>query len=160
MLKVISWPLSSLQSISYSLSLKLIHGSGLMSWWALSNGNFVLNCAGSSRCFLRQKLQDGMRIPSQKISKKVPFVTLFWTDGVLLEVCNYCHMKQIGTKSSCSKLYKLDYLVWQTRPYGFVGTNGSQGHHRASMSCSSSSQVMYGWWRGMNHDNLGGCGGG
>jgi hypothetical protein len=30
-----------------------------------------------------------------------------------------------GIGSSCSKLYKLDHLVYQTGPYGFIGTDDS-----------------------------------
>jgi hypothetical protein len=54
---------------------------------------------------------------------------------------------------------KPDYLVLEIGPSGFVQTGGSQGCHWAAMRCSSSSQVVSGWWRGFNHDNFGGYGG-
>jgi hypothetical protein len=44
------------------LSLKLNHGLVLTGWWAHPNCKLVLNCVGSPRCSLRQKLQDGNRI--------------------------------------------------------------------------------------------------
>jgi hypothetical protein len=44
------------------LRLKLNHGLVLTGWWAHPNCNLVFNCAGSPRCSLRQKLQDGNRI--------------------------------------------------------------------------------------------------
>jgi hypothetical protein len=43
---------------------------------------------------------------------------------------------------------------------GFVKTDNSQGCHQALMRCSSSGQATSGRWRGVNHDNFGGCGGG
>jgi hypothetical protein len=41
----------------------------------------------------------------------------------------------------------------------FVRIDDSQGRCRASVRCSSSNQVTSIRWRGMNHDNFGGCGG-
>jgi hypothetical protein len=71
-----------------------------------------------------------------------------------------CHTKQIETRSSCLKLQKLDGPVWQTGLSYFVGTDDSQVYHRALTRCSSSDQVMSRRWRGVNHNNFGGCGGG
>jgi hypothetical protein len=42
----------------------------------------------------------------------------------------------------------------QTGLSGFVGTDGSQRHRRASMRCSSSGLAASGWWRGVNHDKF------
>jgi hypothetical protein len=54
---------------------------------------------------------------------------------------------------------KLLFEAIETRWSGFIETDGSQGRHRALMRCSSSDQVTYVRWRGVNHDNFGGCGG-
>jgi hypothetical protein len=51
------------------LMLKLSHVLVLTGWWAISNRNLVLNCAGSSRHFLRQKLQDEKCIPLSESAK-------------------------------------------------------------------------------------------
>jgi hypothetical protein len=48
----------------------------------------------------------------------------------------------------------------KTRYSGFVGTDDNQGHCQASTRCSSFYQATFGWWRGKNHDNLGGWGSG
>jgi hypothetical protein len=71
-----------------------------------------------------------------------------------------CNTKLIETGSPCSKLQKPDGPVWQTRLSGFLRTNDSQRRHQALTRCSSSGQATSGWWRGVNHDNFGGYGGG
>jgi hypothetical protein len=40
------------------------------------------------------------------------------------------HTKQTRAGSSCSKLGKLDCLVWQTGCSSLIGFGGSQEHHR------------------------------
>jgi hypothetical protein len=51
--------------------LKLSRGLVLTGWQALSICNLILNCAGSSRSFLRQKFQDGKHVPSSKFVKRL-----------------------------------------------------------------------------------------
>jgi hypothetical protein len=55
---------------------------------------------------------------------------------------------------------RLEASARNTRWSSFVGTNGSQGHRRASTRCSSSSQATSRRGRCMNHNNFRGCGGG
>jgi hypothetical protein len=52
-----------------SIGVKLSHGLVLTSWRAHPNCSLVLNCASSSRRFLRQKLQDGHRNSSLELVK-------------------------------------------------------------------------------------------
>jgi hypothetical protein len=59
-------------------------------------------------------------------------------------------------KAPSQNLGKPDGSIWQTGLSSFVGIDGSQGHRRASMRCSSSGQATSGRWRGMNHDNFDG----
>jgi hypothetical protein len=79
--------LASFHIIPNSLCVKLSHRLVLISWWARPNCNLVLNCAGSSKHFLRQKLQDRKCISSSKLAKD-PCASFIGTDGVLLEVRN------------------------------------------------------------------------
>jgi hypothetical protein len=53
-----------------SICVKLSRGLVLTSWWAHPNCSIILNCAGSFRCFLRQKLQDGKRNSSSELAKR------------------------------------------------------------------------------------------
>jgi hypothetical protein len=53
-----------------SFCVKLSHKLVLTGWWAHPNCNRVLNCASSSRRFIRQKLQDGKCISSSEFAKK------------------------------------------------------------------------------------------
>jgi hypothetical protein len=55
-----------------SLHLKPSHVLDLTGWRALLNCNLVLNYAGSSRRFLRQKLKNGKRISSSELVKRTP----------------------------------------------------------------------------------------
>jgi hypothetical protein len=64
----------------------------------------------------------------------------------LVKLC--CHMKRTGSKSSCSKMQKTDYLVWQTGGSSFVRTDDSQGNRRALRRCSSFGQAVPRQWRG------------
>jgi hypothetical protein len=52
-----------------SLSAKLSHRLVLTGWWTRPNYNLVLNCAGLSKRFLRQKLQDGRCIVPSEFTK-------------------------------------------------------------------------------------------
>jgi hypothetical protein len=70
-----------------SLCVKLSRMLVMTGWWARPNYNIVLNCAGSSRRFLRQKLQDRKCIFSSELAKD-PCAAFIRTDGVLLEVHN------------------------------------------------------------------------
>jgi hypothetical protein len=73
--------------------LKLSRRLDLTGWQAFTNDNHALNCAGSSRRFLRQKLQEGRRIFLSELAKG-PCASFVGTDGVLLEVPNRkeeCH---------------------------------------------------------------------
>jgi hypothetical protein len=66
---------------------KLSHGLDLPGWRVLPNSNLVLNCAGSSRCFLRQKLQEGMRVSLLELAKG-PCASFVRTDDILIKVRN------------------------------------------------------------------------
>jgi hypothetical protein len=79
--------LASFHMTPNSLCANLSHMLVLTGWWARPNCNLALNCAGSSRHFLRQKLQDGKCISSSKLAK-YPYASFVRTDGVLLEVRN------------------------------------------------------------------------
>jgi hypothetical protein len=70
-----------------SSCVKLSRGLVLTGWRAHPNCNIVLNCAGSPRRFLRQKLQDGMRISLSELVKG-PCASFVRMDGILLELHN------------------------------------------------------------------------
>jgi hypothetical protein len=70
------------------------------------------------------------------------------------------HTKQTRARISCLKLQKLNSPVSRTGHFSFVKTGDNQGCRRAVMWSSSSGQVTSRQWRGMNHDNFRGCGGG
>jgi hypothetical protein len=72
---------------SNSSCAKLSYGLVPTSWWAHPNCNLLLNCACSSKHFLRQKLQDGKHISSMKSAKDL-CVSFIRTDGILVEVRN------------------------------------------------------------------------
>jgi hypothetical protein len=89
--------------------LKLSHGLVSTGWRAHPNCNLVLNCSGSSRRFLRQKLQDGNHIPPQNLQKD-PCATFVRTDDVLLEVRNRkegCCAWSLVPTTSCTLALKL-----------------------------------------------------
>jgi hypothetical protein len=79
--------LASFHMTPNSLCANLSHMLVLTGWWAHPNCDLVLNCAGSSRRFLRQKLQDGKCISSSELAK-YPYASFVKMDGVLLEVRN------------------------------------------------------------------------
>jgi hypothetical protein len=71
-----------------------------------------------------------------------------------------CIRNEQEPEAPARNMGKPDSSIWQTEQSDFIGTDGSQGHYRASTRCSSSSQVASGWGRGVSYDNFGGCGGG
>jgi hypothetical protein len=62
---------ASFRTTPNSLCAKLSHGLALAGWGARPNCNIVLNCAGSSRHLLRQKLQDGKHISFSESAKRL-----------------------------------------------------------------------------------------
>jgi hypothetical protein len=78
-------------------------------------------------------------------------------DVVAAAICS--HMKR-RDRSPCLKLQKPDGPVWQTGLSSFIATDDSQRCRWALTRCSSSDQVASIWWRGVNHNNFEGCGGG
>jgi hypothetical protein len=78
----VSWNMDPSFLVS-KLSCKLV----LTGWQAHPNCNLVLNCAGSPRHFLRQKLQDGRHISLLELAKG-PCASFVGTNVVLLEVRN------------------------------------------------------------------------
>jgi hypothetical protein len=69
------------------LVLELSCGMVLTDWQAHPNCNLILNCVGSPRCFLRQKLQDEKRTSLSELAKG-HCTSFVGTGGVLLKVCN------------------------------------------------------------------------
>jgi hypothetical protein len=69
--------LASFPMAPHSVCLQLSRRLVLTGWGAHPNCNLILNCAGSSRHFLRQKLQDGKRISSSELAKR-PMCNIRW----------------------------------------------------------------------------------
>jgi hypothetical protein len=100
----------------------------------------------------KNRNQTKLRLKVTHLRRKNLFAFILINQGM----CS--HSKRDG--KPCSKLQKLDCLIWQTRWSSFIGSDDSQGHHRTLMRCSSSSHAASRRWRGVNHDNFGGCGSG
>jgi hypothetical protein len=113
--------------MSCSIGVKLSCGLVLTGCWVHPNCNLVLNCAGSSRRLLREKLQDGNTFPSQNM-RKGPGATFSGTDGVLLTVRNRkegccpwslvattCHIQALKLTASLRLMIKSLFLVLNTR---------------------------------------------
>jgi hypothetical protein len=60
-----------------SLGVKLSRGLVLSGCWGRPNCNLILNCAGSPRCLLRQKLQDGKCISFSEYAQR-PRCNIQW----------------------------------------------------------------------------------
>jgi hypothetical protein len=95
------------------------------------------------------------------LSRSDPLVPEF--SPFMLDVCEVVDSPAELPKCVTTQIeqeLKLLLEAAKTKYSSFVGTDDNQGHCQASTRCSSFDQAMFGWWRGKNHDNLGGWGGG